>query len=49
MSDCISYIKTAISNQASVITNAYELTPYLRGPEGLDAYMTTKLVSQTGL
>ena len=36
MSDCISYIKTAISNQASVITNAYELTPYLRGPEGLD-------------
>ncbi|AAZ26639.1 FAD-binding protein [Colwellia psychrerythraea] len=36
MSDCISYIKTAIGNNATLITQADELIPYHRGTEGLE-------------
>lgn len=36
MSDCISYIKTAIGNNATLITQADDLIPYHRGTEGLE-------------
>ena len=36
MPDCISYIKTAISSHAKVITDKDKLIPYHRGTEGLE-------------
>jgi 4-cresol dehydrogenase (hydroxylating) len=36
MSDCISYIKTAIGNKTTLITQVDELIPYHRGTEGLE-------------